>query len=200
MFVTLWNISYPDSDLFSHMWFIRFSFCFWTWAVEESSPWTPACFGKVWGVNDTSLSRGIRNPQPPALWITTPHVLGCACRAAGFINSAHTGFQCAWAKDIFIWGLASLQTALLQGMRFIGLEATLLVFRTHFQVHMTCQLLTYLPILLHILILKLNMKWQKCRNICVLHSVNITDKKTTLTCQLATEKKYPWSLPRHCDS
>lgn len=53
---------------------------------------------------------------------------------------------------------------------------------------MTCQLLTYLPILLHIFLLKLNMKWQKCRNICVLHSVNITAKKTTLTCQLTTEK------------
>lgn len=188
MFPTLQNISYPDRDLFSHVWFIWVSFCSWTWAAEESSPWTPACFGKVWEVNDISLSCGIRKLQPPVLWITTLHVLCWALECCRFINSACTGFQCTWAKDIFIWGLASLQTALLQGVRFIGLEAPLLVFRTHFQVHMTCQLLTYLPILLHIFLLKLNMKWQKCRNTCVLHSVNITAKKTTLTCQLTTEK------------
>lgn len=126
--------------------------------------------------------------QPPALWITNYPCSAECWSGAGFINSACTGLQCTWAKDIVIWGLASPQTALLQGVRFIGFEATLLVFRTHFQVHMTCQLLTYLPILLHIFLLKLNMKWQKCRNICVLHSVNITAKKTTLTCQLTTEK------------
>ena len=141
-----------------------------------------------WEVNGISSSGGTGTRQPPG----TPNQHTCSaerCSHTGFMNSAHTGFHCTCAKDLYIWGLVLLQMALLQGVKFIGLEATLLVFRTHFQVHMTCQLLKYLPILLHVFLLKLNMKWQKCRNICVLHSVNITAKKPTLTYQLTTEEK-----------
>lgn len=139
------------------------------------------------------MSYGIWNPA--ASWCSeSPHYT-CSTEhwsSAGFINSAYAEFLCICAKDLFIWGLASLQTALLQEVKFITLEAALLVFRTHLQVHMTHELLTYLPILLHIFLLKLNKKWQKCRNICVLHSVNITAKIPTLACQLTIE--LCWSI------